>query len=35
MSYFRKSTNWWQRNDYDDLKKTGRIIAKAMVQGGS
>jgi len=35
MSYFTKSTIWWQRNDYDDFKKTGRIIAKAMVQGGS
>jgi hypothetical protein len=35
MSYFTKSTIWWQRNDYDDFKKTGRIIAKAMIQGGS
>lgn len=35
MSYYLKSTIWWQRNDYDDFKKTGRIIAKAMIQGGS
>jgi hypothetical protein len=26
---------WWQRSDYDDFKKAGRIIAKAMLQGGS
>lgn len=35
MSYYLRSTIWWQRNDYDDFKKTGRIIAKAMIQGGS
>jgi hypothetical protein len=35
MSFYLKSLIWWQRNDYDDFKKTGRIIAKAMLQGGS
>lgn len=35
MSYYTRSLIWWQRNDYDDFKKTGRIIAKAMVCGGS
>ncbi len=35
MSFYTKSLIWWQRNDYDDFKKTGRIIAKAMLQGGS
>lgn len=35
MSYFSRSLIWWQRNDYDDFKKTGRIIAKAMLCGGS
>ncbi|GFH48443.1 hypothetical protein CTEN210_04919 [Chaetoceros tenuissimus] len=35
MSYYLKSMIWWQRNDYDDFKKTGRIISKAMLQGGS
>lgn len=35
MTFYQKSLVWWQRNDYDDFKKTGRIIAKAMLQGGS
>mmetsp|Transcript_6474 Transcript_6474/g.9839 ORF Transcript_6474/g.9839 Transcript_6474/m.9839 type:complete len:407 (+) Transcript_6474:325-1545(+) len=35
MSFFSRSLIWWQRNDYDDFKKTGRIIAKAMLCGGS
>eukprot|EP00804_Cyclotella_cryptica_P026541 CCRYP_015393-RA/>CCRYP_015393-RA protein AED:0.09 eAED:0.09 QI:340/1/1/1/1/1/4/438/699 len=26
---------WWQKSDYDDFKKTGRIISKAMECGGS
>jgi hypothetical protein len=30
-----KGDVWWQRMDYDDFRKTGRIITKAMVQGGS
>lgn len=35
MSFFQRSMIWWQRSDYDDFKKTGRIIAKAMLEGGS
>mmetsp|Transcript_7063 Transcript_7063/g.8947 ORF Transcript_7063/g.8947 Transcript_7063/m.8947 type:complete len:281 (-) Transcript_7063:165-1007(-) len=35
MSFYVKSLIWWQRNDYDDFKKTGRMIAKAMLCGGS
>lgn len=35
MSFFTRSRIWWQRSDYEDFKKAGRIIAKAMVQGGS
>jgi hypothetical protein len=35
MSYFLKSMIWWQRADYEDFKKAGRIISKAMLQGGS
>lgn len=35
LSLFTRSRIWWQRSDYEDFKKAGRIIAKAMVQGGS
>ncbi len=35
MSFFSRSLIWWQKNDYDDFKKTGRIIAQAMLCGGS
>jgi len=35
LAFLQKSQIWWQRTDYDDFKKTGRIIAKAMLQGGS
>eukprot|EP00557_Chaetoceros_sp_GSL56_P011582 CAMPEP_0176486460 /NCGR_PEP_ID=MMETSP0200_2-20121128/5578_1 /TAXON_ID=947934 /ORGANISM="Chaetoceros sp., Strain GSL56" /LENGTH=729 /DNA_ID=CAMNT_0017883159 /DNA_START=252 /DNA_END=2441 /DNA_ORIENTATION=+ len=35
MSYYLKSMIWWQRADYEDFKKAGRIISKAMLQGGS
>lgn len=35
MAFVQKSQVWWQRTDYDDFKKTGRIIAKAMLEGGS
>ena len=31
----QKAQVWWQRSDYDDFKKTGRIISKAMECGGS
>lgn len=30
-----KADIWWQRSDYEDFRKTGRIITKAMLQGGS
>lgn len=26
---------WWSKHDYAEFKKTGRIIAKAMLEGGS
>ena len=31
----QKAQVWWQRSDYDEFKKTGRIISKAMECGGS
>ena len=30
-----KSEMWWQKADYDDFAKVGRIISKAMLAGGS
>jgi hypothetical protein len=30
-----KSDVWWQKSDYEDFRKTGRIITKAMLEGGS
>ena len=30
-----KSDIWWQRSDYEDFRKTGRIITRAMLEGGS
>lgn len=30
-----KAQVWWQKCDYDEFKKTGRIISKAMECGGS
>lgn len=35
MAFIQKTQIWWQRTDFDDFKKTGRIIAKAMLEGGS
>lgn len=35
MSDLEKSLIWWQKQDYEDFKKTGRMIAKAMCEGGS
>jgi hypothetical protein len=34
MSEKDKGDIWWQRPDYDEFRKTGRIITKAMLQGG-
>lgn len=31
----QKAQVWWQKCDYDEFKKTGRIISKAMECGGS
>jgi hypothetical protein len=35
MSYVEKSSIWWQKADYDSFKKAGKLIAKAMMEGGS
>ena len=35
MTGEEKSAIWWQRWDYEDFRKTGRIITKAMLEGGS
>jgi hypothetical protein len=35
MSDLQKSLIWWQKQDYEDFKKTSRMIAKAMCEGGS
>jgi hypothetical protein len=35
MDDAEKSSIWWQKPDYDEFRKTGRIISKVMLQGGS
>jgi hypothetical protein len=35
MTPEEKSSIWWQRWDYEDFRKTGRIITRAMLEGGS
>lgn len=35
IPFHQKTHVWWQRCDYDEFKKTGRIISKAMECGGS
>jgi hypothetical protein len=35
LTDMERSMIWWQHNDYDDFKKTARIITQAMIQGGS
>ena len=35
FSLSQKCQVWWQKHDYDEFKKTGRIISKAMECGGS
>lgn len=35
MTAEEKSHIWWQRWDYEDFRKTGRIITRAMLEGGS
>lgn len=35
MADEEKADVWWQRSDYEDFRKTGRIITRAMMEGGS
>ena len=35
MSPEEKGDIWWQRSDYEDFRRTGRIITRAMLEGGS
>jgi len=35
MTAGEKADVWFQKSDYDDFRKTGRIITKAMLEGGS
>lgn len=35
MTFMDKTSIWWQRSDYDSFKKAGRVIAKAILEGGS
>lgn len=35
IPFHQKAQVWWQKCDYDEFKKTGRIISKAMECGGS
>ncbi len=35
IPFSQKRDIWWQKTDYDEFKKTGRIISKAMECGGS
>jgi hypothetical protein len=34
MTLEEKSDVWWQKSDYEDFRKTGRIITRAMLEGG-
>ena len=35
MDLAEKSSIWWQKADYDEFRKTGRMVSKVMLQGGS
>jgi len=35
MNSQEKSRIWWQKPNYDEFRKTGRMISKVMLQGGS
>jgi hypothetical protein len=35
MAEDEKSDIWWQRSDYEAFRKAGRIITRAMLEGGS
>ncbi|KAL3915832.1 MAG: hypothetical protein SGILL_005459 [Bacillariaceae sp.] len=35
MSEQEKSQVWWQKPDYEEFRRTGRMITRAMLEGGS
>jgi len=35
MSSFEKAEMWWQKSDYEEFRKTGKMITRAMLEGGS
>lgn len=35
MDESEKGDVWWQRSDYEEFRKTGRMIVRAMLEGGS
>ncbi|KAG7354709.1 hypothetical protein IV203_004065 [Nitzschia inconspicua] len=35
MSEHEKAEIWWQKPDYEEFRRTGRMITKAMLEGGS
>jgi len=35
MTDEEKADIWWRRSDYEDFRRTGRIITRAMLEGGS
>jgi hypothetical protein len=35
MSEYEKGDVWWQKSDYEEFRKTGRMITRAMLEGGS
>jgi hypothetical protein len=35
MENSEKAEVWWQKSDYEQFRKTGRMITKAMLEGGS
>lgn len=35
MSEKEKGDVWWQKSDYEEFRKTGRMITRAMLEGGS
>ena len=35
MDEIEKGEVWWQKSNYDEFRKTGRMITKAMLAGGS
>ncbi|CAJ1957524.1 unnamed protein product [Cylindrotheca closterium] len=35
MEEDEKGGVWWQKSDYEEFRKTGRMITKAMLEGGS